>query len=92
MTTTTTIATQGATTYIRKLCRHFAHKIATSYTETTGMASFEQGVCRMQATPDTLIFEIEAETPEAQETIKNILVRHLEKFAFREQLVIHWTS
>ncbi len=92
MKTVSRIPTQDASAYIRKLCRHFAHKIETSYSESEGSASFPMGVCRMTAAPGLLIFEVEAETSEAIGKIRDILVTHLLKFAFREELQIAWTD
>lgn len=87
---TTTIATLSASQYIGKLCRHFRHKIETEYTSTTGLATFPFGTCRMAATPDQLTFHITADSSQSVEKIKGVLVRHLEKFAYKEKLIIEW--
>lgn len=87
---TTTIATLAASQYIGKLCRHFRHKIETEYTPTTGLATFPFGTCNMTATPSHLIFDITADDAESVEKIKGVLIRHLDKFAYKETLVIEW--
>lgn len=87
---TTTIATQAASQYIGKLCRHFRHKIETEYTPNTGLATFPFGTCHMTATPTDLIFDITADHTEGVEKIKGVLVRHLVKFAYKEELVVEW--
>lgn len=87
---TTTIKTPAASSYIGKLCRHFVHKIEVEYTETTGKALFPGGTCMMYAEPGQLIFEIEARDDEGLEKIKGVLVRHLVKFAYKEDLTIRW--
>lgn len=46
----------------------------------------------MQATPEALIFEVEAENTEGMEKIQGALDRHLIKFAFREELTIQWQT
>ncbi len=90
MKSTTTIATQAASQYIGKLCRHFRHKIETEYTPTTGLATFPFGNCNMTATPTQLTFDIAADSVESVEKIKGVLIRHLEKFAYKEKLVVEW--
>jgi len=87
---TTAIATEAASQYIGKLCRHFRHKIETTYTSTTGHAEFPFGTCKMSATPSALIFDITAPDAEGIEKIKGVLVRHLLKFSYKETLAIEW--
>ena len=87
---TSAIATEAASSYIGKLCRHFRHKIETEYTPTTGLATFPFGTCDMTATPTELIFEITANDVESVEKIKGVLERHLVKFAYKEQLTVEW--
>lgn len=84
------IKTSAASSYIGKLCRHFVHKIDASYTATTGKALFPAGPCLMHADADYLTFEIEAADEEGLEAIKGTLVRHLVKFAYKEELYIEW--
>ena len=87
---TSTIKTQAASSYIGKLCRHFVHKIEVEYTETTGKALFPGGTCLMYAKSGHLTFEIEARDNEGLQKIKGVLVRHLLKFAYKEDLTIMW--
>jgi len=89
-TATTTIATESASRYIGQLCRHFRHKIETEYTLTTGFATFPFGTCSMTATATHLTFDIAADNAESVEKIKGVLIRHLDKFAYKEQLVVEW--
>ncbi len=84
------ISTKEGSSYIRKLCRHFANKIVTSYTETDGRAIFPEAVCLMQATGEQLTFTITAATEAIVIHTEGVVVRHLVKFAFREELVINW--
>lgn len=87
---TSIIKTQVASSYIGKLCRHFAHKIETEYTDTTGKAIFPGGICMMHAEPNQLTFRIETHDSEGLEKIKGVLIRHLVKFAYKENLVVTW--
>lgn len=87
---TTTIATQAASQYIGKLCRHFRHKIETEYTPTTGLATFPFGICTMTAKSNQLVFDITANDMESVDKIKGVLERHLVKFAYKEDLTIDW--
>ena len=89
-TSSTTIRTTEASSYIRKLCKHFAHKIKVTYDEKEGIAEFPFGRALMTAGSETLRFDISSDTFEGIRQIKYVLVTHLEKFAFRESLEIGW--
>lgn len=84
------IETTEGGSYIRKLCKHFAHKIVVAYDEKEGTAEFPFGRALMTADEKTLRFDISSDTFEGISRIKYVLVTHLEKFAFRENLEIVW--
>ncbi len=87
---TTHIVTKEGSSYIRKLCKHFVHKVPVSYTETTGRAELPTGLCLMQANENELAFTITADSEENIAKAEDVVVRHLVQFAFREELVINW--
>jgi hypothetical protein len=82
------IATTDAGTYIRQLCKHFAHKVTAEYTETHGRVQFDGGVCDMYAEPDTLVLKVEAANAETIAILQSVVDRHLEKFDHRKTLAI----
>ncbi len=87
----THIATDNGASYIGKLCRHFVHKIETAYTTDSGRAVFPGGgICDMLAKDGELIFIISAADRTGADKIKGVIERHLLKFAYRENLEIHW--
>ncbi len=85
-----TIKTTEGSSYIRKLCKHFAHKIKVAYDEKEGTAEFPFGRALMTADSETLRFDIASDSFEGVSRIKYVLVTHLEKFSFRENLAIVW--
>lgn len=88
----TKIHTKEGSAYIRKLCRHFVHKIPASYTESDGRAELPGCVCLMHADTDTLVFTITGGSAEEVMKGEDIITRHLLKFAFREQLEVFWNQ
>ncbi len=89
-TSSTIIKTTEASSYIRKLCKHFVHKIKVTYNEKEGSAEFPFGRALMTADSETLRFDLSSDSFEGIRQIKYVLVTHLEKFAFRENLEIVW--
>ena len=84
------IITKEGSVYIRKLCRHFAHKVPVSCTESDGKAELPGCICLMHAGNDALTFTITGESSAVVEKGEDIVARHLLTFAFREQLEISW--
>jgi hypothetical protein len=86
----TAIPTASASRYLQQLCKHFAHKLPVEYDPTIGKISFKIGDCDLRAEPDALHLALTAPDPEQLEPLKDVVIRHLERFAFREALSVEW--
>ena len=87
----TAIQTPAAKRYLSQLCKHFAHRIPASATDDAGRIEFPAGLCLLQAAADRLTLRVEAEDEAGLSQVEETVVRHLERFAFRETLEIRWT-
>lgn len=87
---TAVVRTAKAAGYLAQLCKHFAHKIPASWEGNVGQVSFPRGECRLEAEGDLLTLTVEAADPEAIPQLQDVMARHLERFAFREELAIEW--
>ena len=58
-----------------------------------GHIPFADGrVCKLEATPETLTLRAEAPDQEALERLQRVVVEHVKRFAFREDLgEVQWT-
>lgn len=72
--------------YLVQLCKHFAHKIAVSYTESHGECQFECGAARLDADAGGLRMAVTAADEAALAETQSIIESHLVRFAFRENL------
>jgi len=92
MQTTATIQTPNASRYLGQFCKHFAHKLPVQLTEsnTTGQVTFTAGTCALDATETTLRLSLATPDPAQIATLKDVVERHLRRFAFREPLSLHW--
>jgi len=88
---TALIPTEHARRYLGQLCKHFAHKLPVEFDEafTTGSIRFSVGTCTVAADDTTLTLDLAA-PPESMAQLKDVVVRHLVRFAFREALPIAW--
>jgi hypothetical protein len=89
---TATIETQYASRYLQQLCKHFAHKIPVEFTKTDGRIAFEGNACLLHAEGDTLTITIEAADTQVAERLQDVVVRHLDRFAFRDKPEVTWAA
>lgn len=87
-----TIATEQASRYLQQLCKHFAHKLPVTFDPHAGEIAFSIGDCRLTAESDALRIVLTAASHEDMEQLKDVVVRHLVRFAFREELQVDWQT
>lgn len=84
------VATEHASRYLQQLCKHFAHKLPVTFDETAGQIDFSIGACRLAATDGVLTLTLTAPDGGEMPQLQDVVVRHLVRFAFREELAIDW--
>jgi hypothetical protein len=90
---TAEIESAQAAAYLIRLCKHFAHKLsATTYDDHTGHIPFPAGDCDLSAQGNRLHLAVKAKDTEGLERLKDVVARHLLRFAFREELAVNWTD
>lgn len=85
-----TLATPHAEKYRKQLCRHFAHKLAVTEDESSGLIPFSIGDCRVETEGERLTMTLSAPSEAEMVQLEDVVARHLVRFAFREELVIDW--
>lgn len=84
------IATTHASRYLQQLCKHFAHKLPVEFDTKQGSIRFDIGECRLSADEQALLLLLTSPGDPQLAQLKDVVVRHLERFAFREELTIAW--
>jgi hypothetical protein len=90
MRSTTIIETSSAGVYLKQLCRHFGHRVETTFDDHDGKISFAFGECELHAFDDRLQLTAVADEAAARERVESVVGSHLERFAFREELRVAW--
>ena len=87
------VSTASASRYLQQVCKHWSHKFAVEFTPEKGHIPFSDGrMCNLEATPDILTLQAEAPDLEALERLQRVVVEHIRRFAFREDLgEVQWT-
>lgn len=92
MTATAEVATEKPVAYMRQLCKHFGHKIETSYGETSGYIVFSDGRCDLEAVEDESVLRltVSADADESVDRLRGVVGSHLERFGRRDELSVIW--
>ena len=87
------VSTDSASRYLQQVCKHWSHKFAVEFTPEKGHIPFSDGrTCNLEATPGILTLRAEAPDMEALERLQRVVVEHIKRFAFREDLgEVEWT-
>jgi len=86
------IPTEWGSRYLGQLCAHFAHKpeLDVVRQEDSGVIRFPSGECSLSATADTLRLRLDCRDRMALDRLQEVIDKHLQRFAFRDPLVIDW--
>ncbi|MBL8629591.1 MAG: DUF2218 domain-containing protein [Rhodospirillaceae bacterium] len=76
--------------YMEQLCKHFEHKRPVTRSDEGNSITFSVGVCKLTATDDTLIMDVEANDASDLATLQDVVARHLVRFMFREPVQVTW--
>ncbi|MCG8517532.1 DUF2218 domain-containing protein [Marinobacter sp. CA1] len=86
------VATADASRYLKRLCRHFSHKVDVTWDDHQGDVAFAMGQCRLEARDEGLSIHCQAGDEAALEQVGQIVAVHLEGFARNETLTVVWTA
>ncbi len=91
---TARIKTANGRRYMTQLCKHWAHKFEVVHDENQGLVPFSPDRrCRMAADGEGLTLTIEVEDAAQLERMQEVVIDHLKRFAFREDLgEVAWTA
>lgn len=84
------VNTDKANVYLKKFCRHFAHKLPTQFNDNMGNVIFPFGDCKLTSQDSQLTFLVEAKSKEALAKMQDVVARHMERFAIRDGITLTW--
>jgi hypothetical protein len=87
------VSTSMPRRYLHQLCKHFQHKLPVTLDDWQGRIEFAAGICELDAA--TIGGVLQMRVTAAGETelawLQDVVARHLERFAFRDEIKIQWT-
>lgn len=88
---TTRVPTAHASRYLQQLCKHWGHKYPVTFTPENGRIEMSAGILILDADAEGLGLHLTAEA-DVLETMEGVVERHLERFAFKEELKFDWVA
>ena len=86
---TATISTNRASSYLQQLCKHFGHKVPVEFTPETGRIDLPFGTCELRAEETSLTLTANGGSG-SLERLEQVISDHLARFAFRENIALTW--
>lgn len=83
------IATAHASRYLQQLCKHWSHRLAVEFDAERGLVHMGGADCAFAAAPERLVLTLEGD---AAARLRTVVAEHLQRFAFREELVVEWVE
>lgn len=83
-------ATEDPAKYIRRLCKHFNHKVPAEWDENSGQVQFPMGDCHLTAGVGELVVQCYAPEADAMAKLEYVLEMHIEQLAWREAPQVVW--
>lgn len=86
------VPTASASRYLQQICKHWSHKFAVEFTPEHGTIPFsDDRLCEFSVGDGILTMRIEAADDATLERTQHVVVDHLKRFAFKEDLgEIRW--
>ena len=85
------VKTEHATSYLRQLCRHWAHRFPVEFDDHKGTIELPQTNCELKASPEVLLVRLTLRDDADQDRMEKVVEEHLQRFGFRETLAFTWT-
>ncbi|KQP55251.1 DUF2218 domain-containing protein [Methylobacterium sp. Leaf108] len=86
------VPTPHASRYLQQLCKHWAHRFETAFTDSDGRIALPLGETRLSASAEALTIDLTARDTSDLSGLRDVVARHVERFAFRETLRYDWTE
>ncbi|QRE72963.1 DUF2218 domain-containing protein [Methylobacterium aquaticum] len=84
------VGTAHASRYLQQLAKHWSHRFETEFDQHSARIALPLGETRLTASDEALTIDLSVPDPATLPDFHAVIVRHLERFAFRETLRIDW--
>jgi uncharacterized protein len=80
----------NASSYLRKLCQHWSHRFPVEFKDEQGTIQLPQFTWVLNASPELLTIRLTVEDGADEARLPTVVDVYLQRFGFREELVLPW--
>lgn len=84
------VATRHGELYLKKLCRHFAHKVPATIVGHQGRIDLPYGYCRIDAGEDHMLLHLDIEKDDDVCLAEQVISDHLLRMANKDTPSVRW--
>lgn len=84
------IATENPQRIMKRLSKHWAHKLEVKLEESSSLIELPMGTCLLNCAEQSLKVELTASSAEDMATMQRVVADHLVRMAAPKELVISW--
>jgi len=90
MITISKVTTPHGIAYMRRLCKHFVHKIPANVDGSRGVIQFPFGVCTIECDDNQMVMRVEVENADDVDRAERVVGDHLVRMANKDEPVVSW--
>ena len=90
MITEARVATPHGVAYMRRLCRHFEHKVPASFDGNEGRIEFAFGLCTIENDEEAMHIRIDVPDATQLDRAERVVGEHLIRMANKDEPVVTW--
>lgn len=90
MISTAKVSTQHGELYLKKLCRHFAHKVPATILGSQGRIDLPFGHCRIDAGEGHMLLHLDIENVDDVSRAEQVIADHLLRMANKDEPSVYW--
>lgn len=85
-----TVETRHGALYLKKLCRHFAHKVPVALDGEQGRIELPFALCRIETDDGQMLFHLDIDDAEDAGRAEQVMTDHLLRMANKDDPSVHW--
>ncbi len=89
--TTAVVKTVYGGTYMKRLCRHFSHKLDVQVDDKEAQIAFPFGDCRIHTSAEQMVFEVSLRDASEVDRAEDVVARHLLRMAHKDEPIVLWS-
>ncbi len=85
------VDTEHGVAYMKRLCKHFSHKLDVEIGDSVSTIHFPFGDCTITTSPTGMVFRVQVPNPAELDRAERVVGDHLVRMANKDEPVLKWS-